>query len=147
MYIHTQPRTRTHDHARAHTTTHLFSGLDVWSTNSRIVRAESSTGPGGTYNFTAIVKGRFAHEPTVLGQCFMRLIVSVFACMQPALCPTKRFALCFLSLFPPVVCPTKLSWYQTSVCRANITRESVIQLKWGFTIHSDKFYPSGMKIK
>ena len=44
----------------------LHCGLKVWSTNSRIVRAESQTA-GGTYTFQSVVKDRFAHEPTLVG--------------------------------------------------------------------------------
>jgi hypothetical protein len=44
----------------------LHCGLSSWSTNSRIVRAESST-PGGTYTFKEVAKKRFAHEPTIIG--------------------------------------------------------------------------------
>jgi hypothetical protein len=43
------------------------TGLSSWSTNSRIVRAESTTGPGGEYTFQTVVKARFAHEPTIVG--------------------------------------------------------------------------------
>lgn len=52
---------------------HLFAaefqdgcGLDYWSPFSRIIRAESRTGPEGPYKFAAQVVGSFAHNPTVV---------------------------------------------------------------------------------
>ncbi len=52
---------------------HLFAaefvngcGLDSWSPFSRIIRAESRTGPIGPYKFAAEVVGTFAHNPTVI---------------------------------------------------------------------------------
>ena len=52
---------------------HLFAaeftgkcGLDYWSPMSRIIRAESRTGPAGPYAFAAEVVGTFAHNPTVV---------------------------------------------------------------------------------
>ncbi|KAJ5915428.1 hypothetical protein N7466_011361 [Penicillium verhagenii] len=58
-----------------HNTTlhHLFvsefthnCGLDYWSPYSRIIRAESSTGPEGPYAFKQVVAPSFAHNPSVL---------------------------------------------------------------------------------
>ena len=54
----------------------LHCGLSSWSRNSRIVRAESTTGPGGTYTFAEVVKDRFAHEPTVVGPTDKGKVVS-----------------------------------------------------------------------
>jgi hypothetical protein len=52
---------------------HLFAsefthgcGLDYWAPYSRIIRAESRTGPAGPYTFAAEVQGTFAHNPTVV---------------------------------------------------------------------------------
>ncbi|KKP01519.1 hypothetical protein THAR02_06379 [Trichoderma harzianum] len=52
---------------------HLFAsefthgcGLDYWAPYSRIIRAESRTGPAGPYKFAAEVVGTFAHNPTVV---------------------------------------------------------------------------------
>ncbi|KAH8801353.1 hypothetical protein F5884DRAFT_512721 [Xylogone sp. PMI_703] len=52
---------------------HLFAaefeggcGLDDWSPFSRIIRAESRTGPAGPYTFVQEVVGAFAHNPTVV---------------------------------------------------------------------------------
>ncbi|EGR47125.1 uncharacterized protein TRIREDRAFT_109392 [Trichoderma reesei QM6a] len=52
---------------------HLFAsefthgcGLDYWAPYSRIIRAESRTGPAGPYRFAAEVMGAFAHNPTVV---------------------------------------------------------------------------------
>ncbi|KAI9736135.1 MAG: hypothetical protein M1834_001019 [Cirrosporium novae-zelandiae] len=54
-------------------TFHLFAeeftygcGLDSWSPYSRVIRAESNTGPAGPYHFAAEVLGTFAHNPTVV---------------------------------------------------------------------------------
>jgi hypothetical protein len=51
---------------------HLFAaeftggcGLNYWAPMSRIVRAESITGPAGPYTFAAEVAPTFAHNPTV----------------------------------------------------------------------------------
>ncbi|PHH77096.1 hypothetical protein CDD83_4169 [Cordyceps sp. RAO-2017] len=41
-------------------------GLDFWSPYSRIVRAESRSGPAGPYAFAAEIRGTFAHNPTVV---------------------------------------------------------------------------------
>lgn len=41
-------------------------GLDYWSPYSRIIRAESTTGPAGPYEFVEEVVGTFAHNPTVV---------------------------------------------------------------------------------
>lgn len=56
-----------------HNLYHLFisefshgCGLDYWAPYSRIVRAESRTGPAGPYTFAAEVQGTFAHNPTVV---------------------------------------------------------------------------------
>ena len=40
--------------------------LDYWSSYSRIIRAESATGPPGPYTFAQEVVGAFAHSPTVI---------------------------------------------------------------------------------
>lgn len=56
-----------HDSLRYAAEMDLHCGLSTWSTNSRIIRAESTTGPGGSYSFKEVVKDRFAHEPTVIG--------------------------------------------------------------------------------
>lgn len=52
---------------------HLFAaefthgcGLDYWAPYSRIIRAESRTGPAGPYTFADEVAGTFAHNPTVV---------------------------------------------------------------------------------
>lgn len=52
---------------------HLFAsefthgcGLDYWAPYSRIIRAESHTGPAGPYTFAAEVMGTFAHNPNVV---------------------------------------------------------------------------------
>lgn len=52
---------------------HLFAaefshgcGLDYWAPYSRIIRAESRSGPAGPYAFAAEVRGTFAHNPTVV---------------------------------------------------------------------------------
>jgi hypothetical protein len=41
-------------------------GLDYWAPMSRIIRAESVTGPAGPYIFAQEVAGTFAHNPTTL---------------------------------------------------------------------------------
>jgi hypothetical protein len=41
-------------------------GLDYWSPYSRIIRAESKTGPAGPYTFAQEIVGAFAHNPTVI---------------------------------------------------------------------------------
>ena len=41
-------------------------GLDYWSPYSRIIRAESTSGPAGPYTFASEVVGTFAHNPTVV---------------------------------------------------------------------------------
>lgn len=41
-------------------------GLDYWSPYSRIVRAKSTHGPAGPYDFEAEIVGTFAHNPTVI---------------------------------------------------------------------------------
>ncbi|KID70281.1 uncharacterized protein G6M90_00g085080 [Metarhizium brunneum] len=41
-------------------------GLDYWAPYSRIIRAESRSGPAGPYEFAAQVQGTFAHNPTVV---------------------------------------------------------------------------------
>ena len=41
-------------------------GLSDWIPYSRIIRAESTTGPQGPYTFAAEVVGTFAHNPTVI---------------------------------------------------------------------------------
>ena len=41
-------------------------GLDYWAPYSRIIRAESRTGPDGPYAFAEEVVGHFAHNPTVV---------------------------------------------------------------------------------
>jgi hypothetical protein len=41
-------------------------GLDYWSPYSRIIRAESTTGPIGPYTFKQEIVPRFAHNPTVV---------------------------------------------------------------------------------
>ncbi|CEJ92711.1 hypothetical protein VHEMI08346 [[Torrubiella] hemipterigena] len=52
---------------------HLFAaefshgcGLDYWAPYSRIIRAESRTGPAGPYSFAAEIQPAFAHNPTVV---------------------------------------------------------------------------------
>ncbi|KAM4061585.1 hypothetical protein HRG_007247 [Hirsutella rhossiliensis] len=52
---------------------HLFAaefthgcGLDYWAPYSRIVRAESRSGPAGPYAFAAEIHGTFSHNPTVV---------------------------------------------------------------------------------
>ncbi|UNI22503.1 hypothetical protein JDV02_008389 [Purpureocillium takamizusanense] len=52
---------------------HLFAsefshgcGLDYWAPYSRIIRAESRSGPAGPYEFAAEVRAAFAHNPTVV---------------------------------------------------------------------------------
>ena len=52
---------------------HLFAaefthgcGLDYWSPYSRVIRAKSTTGPAGLYQFEAEIVGTFAHNPTVV---------------------------------------------------------------------------------
>lgn len=52
---------------------HLFAaefshdcGLDYWAPYSRIIRAESRTGPAGPYSFVAEIQPAFAHNPTVI---------------------------------------------------------------------------------
>lgn len=52
---------------------HLFAsefshgcGLDYWAPYSRVVRAESRSGPAGPYEFAGEVRGTFAHNPTVV---------------------------------------------------------------------------------
>lgn len=56
-----------------HSLYHLFAaefthgcGLDYWAPYSRIIRAESRTGPAGPYTFAAEVQGTFSHNPTVV---------------------------------------------------------------------------------
>ncbi|OAQ67841.1 EGF-like domain-containing protein [Pochonia chlamydosporia 170] len=58
---------------KEHNLYHLFisefshgCGLDYWAPYSRIVRAESRSGPAGPYAFAAEVQGTFAHNPTVV---------------------------------------------------------------------------------
>lgn len=41
-------------------------GLDYWAPYSRVIRAESKTGPAGPYTFAEEVVGHFAHNPTVV---------------------------------------------------------------------------------
>ncbi|KHO00563.1 Glycosyl hydrolase family 43, five-bladed beta-propellor domain protein [Metarhizium album ARSEF 1941] len=41
-------------------------GLDYWAPYSRIIRAESRSGPAGPYESAAPVQGTFAHNPTVV---------------------------------------------------------------------------------
>ncbi|TWU74319.1 hypothetical protein ED733_005858 [Metarhizium rileyi] len=41
-------------------------GLDYWAPYSRIIRAESRSGPAGPYKFAAQVLGTFAHNPSVV---------------------------------------------------------------------------------
>jgi len=41
-------------------------GLDYWSPYSRIIRAESTTGPAGPYSVGEQIVGTFAHNPTVI---------------------------------------------------------------------------------
>lgn len=41
-------------------------GLDYWSPYSRIIRAESRSGPEGPYTFAAEVVSSFAHNPTLV---------------------------------------------------------------------------------
>jgi hypothetical protein len=41
-------------------------GLDYWSPYSRIIRAESISGPAGPYVFATEVVGTFSHNPTVV---------------------------------------------------------------------------------
>ena len=52
---------------------HLFAaeftghcGLDFWSPMSRIIRAESRSGPAGPYTFAQEIAPTFAHNPTVV---------------------------------------------------------------------------------
>ncbi|KAK5994738.1 hypothetical protein PT974_03121 [Cladobotryum mycophilum] len=56
-----------------HNLYHLFAaefthncGLDYWAPYSRIIRAESRSGPAGPYTFAAEVMGTFSHNPTVV---------------------------------------------------------------------------------
>jgi hypothetical protein len=58
---------------KEHNLHHLFvsefshgCGLDYWAPYSRIIRAESRSGPAGPYTFAAEVQGTFAHNPTVV---------------------------------------------------------------------------------
>lgn len=41
-------------------------GLDYWSPYSRVIHAESSSGPAGPFSFSNQVVGSFAHNPTVV---------------------------------------------------------------------------------
>ena len=75
---------------------HLFAaeftrhcGLDYWSPMSRIIRAESRTGPAGPFAFAGEVVGTFAHNPTVDWSAAERqwLLFSIgCAVPQPASC-------------------------------------------------------------
>ena len=70
---------------------HLFAaefthdcGLDYWSPYSRVVRAESRTGPQGPYTFAAQVVGHFAHNPTVVWSPADReYLMYYIGCAQP----------------------------------------------------------------
>lgn len=82
---------------------HLFAaeftgncGLDFWSPMSRIIRAESRSGPAGPYTFAQEIAPTFAHNPTVEyseaeGQYLMYHIGCPFP--QPTTCTA-----------PPVTC-------------------------------------------
>ena len=90
----------------------LHCGLSSWSRNSRIVRAESTTGPGGSYTFAAVVKDRFSHEPTVVGPtekgwCTILLHT---VCCRTHLRHTRRLA--------PTVCRGCAE--QTNLCRRRL---------------------------
>lgn len=57
------------DHGLHHLFAAEFShgcGLDYWAPYSRIIRAESRSGPAGPYTFADEVEGTFAHNPTVV---------------------------------------------------------------------------------
>lgn len=41
-------------------------GLDYWAPYSRIIRAESRSGPSGPYKFADEIEGTFSHNPTVV---------------------------------------------------------------------------------
>ena len=80
---------------------HLFAaeftqhcGLDFWSPMSRIIRAESRTGPAGPFAFAAEVVGTFAHNPTVVWSPAERqfLLYSIGCSVpQPASCVQPQF--------------------------------------------------------
>jgi hypothetical protein len=81
---------------------HLFAaeftggcGLDYWSPMSRIIRAESRTGPAGPYAFAQEVVGTFAHNPTVVWSAAEQLYLMYhIGCPypQPASCSTPHFS-------------------------------------------------------
>jgi len=74
---------------------HLFAaefqvkcGLDYWAPFSRVIRAESRTGPAGPYKFAAEVAGSFAHNPTVVYSPADRLYL-LYAIGCPVKIPTS----------------------------------------------------------
>ncbi|KAF4986331.1 hypothetical protein FDECE_16005 [Fusarium decemcellulare] len=58
-------------------------GLDYWSPYSKIVRAESRTGPEGPYKFMGDVVGTFSHNPTVIwSQSDSKYLMYYIGCPQ-----------------------------------------------------------------
>ena len=53
----------------------LHCGLGSWATNSRIIRAESDTGPGGTYTFKEVRHGHANVTLAPLASGFLRFTV------------------------------------------------------------------------
>ena len=69
-------------------------GLDYWSPYSRIIRAESTTGPAGPYNFAQQVVPAFAHNPTVIySPTDKKYLLYYIGCPQspPSTCTSPSF--------------------------------------------------------
>lgn len=70
-------------------------GLDYWSPYSRVIHAESTSGPAGPYTFTDQVVGTFAHNPTVVYSPADKLYLLYYiGCpySPPAMCTGPSFS-------------------------------------------------------
>ena len=70
-------------------------GLDYWSPYSRIIRAESTTGPAGPYAFAQEVVGAFAHNPAVIhSPAERKFLLYYIGCPQslPETCTRPSFS-------------------------------------------------------
>jgi hypothetical protein len=69
-------------------------GLDYWAPYSRIIRAESTTGPEGPYTYSAEIVSHFAHNPTVVWSEAEKLYLMYYiGCHQsvPSTCTNVDF--------------------------------------------------------
>ncbi|KAJ5377327.1 uncharacterized protein N7496_004736 [Penicillium cataractarum] len=69
-------------------------GLDYWSPFSRIIRAESTTGPLGPYTFKQDIAPSFAHNPTVIwSETDQKYLMYNIGCPQnvPSTCQNVNF--------------------------------------------------------